>query len=278
VAKRKNSVALFEVISKGKEKYGEARLGVPGWAGKQEPAPAAAGLAAAAAGPTPAAPGPTPAAAEPARLGPATALRRGLFGSKAPGEVVFAREGPRLRVSLSYVACTVVVVGLMAAMCGAFLLGRVSVGPQPGKPTVEGGMRVPFRPEVATTRGIEKPAAKEGARQPGKYYLVIQGLGGTTEAEKTEGTRIMQFCQQNGEPATVATLPRTTRAKEQYIVWSLTGFDSSSSDAARKYALHIEELGKKYFEKYQTYRFQQHNRDKFDPWFELCRGTRTEGR
>jgi hypothetical protein len=256
VAKKKNSVALFEVIQKTRR--GEGSTDVPKWMGGQ----------AAAAG-------------ESAWQERQERLVRPSLVARAR-ESLFAIAGDRLRLSLDYASCAVAVLGLVALLAGAFALGywsgsgraengegaagTMSQRTQFGKHVLGGAP--PGRADGSAT----KPAGTGSNRQKGKWYLVIQGLAGVSGADLDEAARIVAYCSAKGEPATVARYTSRQSGKQRYIVWSLKGHDSSTSEEAKKHGMSIEGIGKEYFDKYKTYDFRQRKTDgRFDPWFEVQR-------
>lgn len=255
MAKKKNSVALFEVI--GKTKRSESGMNVPKWFDGQAPAPAEAG-------------GPSP-AARPAPTGPV--------------EPLLTVVGDRLRLSLNYLSCLVAALGAVVLLVAVFSLGYWSgsspapVGPD-SPPAGDGTMsgRTPIGRHVVDGQGNpggapapagnggSPPAPAAGARVKGKYYMVIQQLlGGMTQESLVEATRIAKFCNDNGHPATVGTF----RDRQRYVVWSLKPFDSATGAANTEFALVIEALGKRYFREHQppTYDFRQRRDNQLDPLF-----------
>ncbi|MDY6914228.1 MAG: hypothetical protein SVT52_07225 [Planctomycetota bacterium] len=244
MGKKKNSLSLFEVISKRVRQDIE----VPPWMANQ-PDQESAEV--------------TPKVAEEAPVpAPLTAAR------VPSAEPAVSTTGGRLRLSLSQTSCVIVALVLLGLLIGAFLLGRIGVtaGPQTARQTGAG-----------STNGQEtppgdgrKPLAQLPERIPGKYYLVIQGLQGLGDAKLAEAQRIAKYCTAHGEPANAARYNNPRTGKEQYIVWSRTPFTTPNSPAARQHALAIEEMGKRYFGKYKTYNFK-HTRDsqgRIEPWYE----------
>ena len=263
--KRKDSLALFEVISKAKQRVPEpvkvpAREARPGpgaapapAAGVPAPAPvvlpvagapgqlvAQAGAPAAA----PRAPEPAP-RARPATM-PARPPRTSPFGERAIGTA-----GGRLRVSLSSSAASALGAGFVVLLTLAFLAGRASVGGFSPRP--KEGEQAPGQSALKPGTGPTAPAGKP-ARQEGKFYLIIETMKGATEQDKVEAFRIADFCTRMGEPADVQ------QYRTQYIVWSLTPFAAPSGLANDKYAESVEKLGQKYFQQHRTYMFKQRDR------------------
>jgi len=168
VVKKKDSVALFEVISKSRQRRSEAGLGIPGWMGREQDIAQGVGE-----GEPPAGPSPT------VRAAPL-------------GEPTISTARGRLSLSLNYVSCLVAVMALVGLLVLAFWLGRATAGgAEAGRPRQMGGRNM--------------TAAAQSARRPGYYYLVIQDLQGNTEAKKKQADRIVKFCKAHGEPATVNT-------------------------------------------------------------------------
>ena len=262
VAKKKDSVALFEVIQKARRN--QANMEVPKWMSGDEAPPSAE----------------TPAQAETPSRPPRP------VGAAEP---LLAIDGDRLRLSLNYMSCAVAVMGLAILLVGAFGLGWWGgSSPEPDAPSargpsgllkdrtplgkhVLGGAKLPGGPGAAT-----QPTGASANRQKGKAYLVIQGLTGTAPEDLEEARRIAAWCGQHGEPATIARYTHPRTRKQRYIVWSLQPFPggciSVPDEAAVAYARKIEELGKQYFAQHTTYDFRQRMAGgKFNPWFELDR-------
>ena len=240
MVKKKNSIALFEVISKSKESRSAADMGVPAWMGgeQQDAVPQAAPRMA------PSAPKPPP---------PPVAPR----SRTAP---LLAIAGQRLQFSLNYISCLILAAALLVLLGGAFWLGR-KTAPAPPDPD-----RMPAEFRAGLLDGQTGPGQQHSElprRIPGKYYIVIESMEGATEQHLKEANRIAEFCITKGEPAEV----RTYRSR--YVVWSLTPFDSPNDEKARSHALTIEKYGGEYFAKHRTYRFQQRKRpgSQLDPLY-----------
>jgi hypothetical protein len=270
VAKRKDSIALFEVI---KNQRNEVNLNVPQWmgakdsagAGEPPPLPTAPTVQSAV---QPAAPGALPGA-----LSSAASRAWSRLASGAGGQ---------LTLKLTYAHCllagAVLALVVIVSVWAAYRLGSASVpaGPAPNAPLTD---RVPSGQYVVAGQGAAKsgsPAvapvlAPTSVRVPGKYYLVIQEMVGATEADRAEAEQIAAWCIAHGEPATVAghTVPRT--GKTFPIVWSSRPFDSATSPEALDFGGKIEALGKTYKARYKRYDFRQQRNGKFDPWFEKYR-------
>ena len=248
MVRKKDSVALFEVISKSRGKHQESGMSVPRWiTGSEEPE-------------EPASPEER-LRVEPDR--PAPTMRE----PSGPAEPMFATSGRRLKVSLNYLSCTIVVLGLVLALAGAFALGRATA---PASPVEKPGKTTAGTRQVkGPVRGTRPPVTRNPRRVLGKYYLVIESLKGKGLKDRAEAERIAEFCKQNGEPADVQSMGT------KYIVWSLTGFDSPRSEAAIRHARFIQDnLGKEYFKPSENriYKFLQMKDGKFDPYYLPYRG------
>jgi len=267
VAKKKDSVALFEVISKSRDKKSDSEIAVPGWAKPaaqgDQPAEAAEATEAVEAVETAEATEPvepveaaeTPEPTEPTEQegyvaevqtpAPVTLQttstrtpRPAAASTGLAGRPMLDTADGRLTVSLNYVSSMVAAVGLLLLMSIAFVLGRMTA-PAPSPPV---------------------EAAKW---QVGQYYLVIETLEGITPKARAEADRIVKFCKANNEPCEVQQLD------SNLIVWSMTPFDSPKDELAKAHALKIQnELGSKYQQKYGTkYRFSQQKNGVFNPVF-----------
>jgi hypothetical protein len=251
VAKKKNSVALFEVIQKARRT--EGTMDVPKWMGAQAPA---------------------------GELTRQERLVRPSIAARAR-ESLLAITGDRLRLSLDYVSCAVAVLGLIALLVISFALGYwAGTGRAPSEGRAAGTLsdRTPFGKHVlgghapSGGAGTTRPTGTASGRVKGKWYLVIQGLAGVTGADLDEAARIVAFCSAKGQPATIARYTSRQTGRQRYIVWSLKGHDAPTSEEAKQHAVTVEALGKEYFNRHKTYDFRQRKSDgKFDPWFEIQR-------
>jgi len=160
-------------------------------------------------------------------------------------------------LSLNYGSCVVVAVGLVLLLAGAFALGRRT---RP-RGVTDGPADVAGTDAGATPAGLVGADAVAPAARPqrvsGKYYLIIQNLRGGGEAERKEGERIVAFCAERGEQATVEWFKNPRTGKAFLAVWSLTPFQSASGKENTAHAEWIETIGRKYFEKHRTHSFQQ---------------------
>lgn len=267
MGKKKDSMALFEVISKSRQRRTAADLNVPRWMAGGEGAQDADEAQA-----EPKTPGaaPTVGRSEPApRERPSGVETRYASVTAEPG---------RLHLSVTYVTAGFVAAALVILLLGAFWLGRATGGSD-GAAVQAGTGAPPLRPEAAEgvagstnaprpsaagapAAGTEAPAAQ---RTPGKFYLVIQNLLGSGPEQERAAFEIQDFCRAHGEPATV------NLYKGKVIVWSLTPFDSPNSTAALAYGRKIEKLGQQYQQQGGRYDFRQRRDGQFDPLFLLYR-------
>lgn len=265
MAKKKDSVALFEVIQKAR--HNQANTDVPKWMDGQKAA--------------------APQAEAPQSVAPQHRTFRQTRQAGEP-ERLLSVDGDRLRLSLNYTSCAVVAACVVVLLVGAFALGywSGSSGGPAGAPERRAGGPLKDRTPVgrhvlggAVTSGGgpgEQRGPAASGRAQGKAYLVVQGLLGASDEDLEEAKRIAAWIGQQGEPATVARYTNPRTGKQRYIVWSLKPFPGSCihepDEAANAYARNIEVLGKRYFDKYKTYDFRQRMADgKFNPWFELQR-------
>lgn len=229
MGKKKDSVALFEVISKSRQKRREAGLSVPGWMGRGVPG------------------GEPPERAE------------GAGEVEMPGplpEPVVSTAGGRLRLSLNYVTALVAVVGMVLLLVLAFWVGRWSVHASAANATGPDAQTA----NLAGEQTLTPPGPVTPGRVPGKYYLVIQGLQGMTQQKYDDAKAIVEWLKTQDIAADIG---RYRGDPEQYIVWSLDKFDSSSSAEAKGFVETIEEFGQRYKAK-GGYDFKQRPGD---PWF-----------
>lgn len=240
MAKKKNSIALFEAISKSKEKNAHTGVSVPGWLSKVS---------------QPQDPGQPPAENPPAISGAAP------YG------------GPKIVLSgagLMLILAVIVTVG-----AAGFLAGRATA---PGKAGDSAAAGLRNRPGASVTDGLA-PAENVDlpARVIGKQYLVIQRFEKMTTEDWKEARDIADWLvKQKGEKCEAKIIQ--VRNDKFLAVWSLKPFDSYLSTDAQKYAEHIESLGREfkttdvYKKSLGKYTFSQHRQGKLDPYFVVFRG------
>jgi hypothetical protein len=239
VAKKKNSIALFEAISKSKEKNAYAGVSVPAWLSKVS---------------QPQDPGQPPAENPP----------------PIPGSAPYG--GPKIVLSgagLVLVLAVIVTVG-----AAGFLAGRATA---PGK-TVQNAVTGYHRPGLnAPDGGTPAEVVELPARTIGKQYLVIQRFEKMTAEDWKEAKDIADWLvKQKGEKCEAKIIQ--VRNDKFLAVWSLRAFDSYLSPEAQKYAEHIEALGREFkttevFRKSTgKYTFSQHRQGKLDPYYVVYRG------
>ncbi len=281
-SKRKDAVALFEAISKTKPRS-DVNMNVPAWMQKnaEGQAPQAAPADASAPASAPASTEPQ-ATAEPATIAAsaapaaptapaAEAKWRPTYSAStpAPEGKMFSTEGGRLSLSLDYRKAGFVAAGAAVLLIVVFVLGRVS-NSHPAPAAATDGNAPPMKPDVVqpgarpgTARTVARDVAAPGAgtaavaipagpRVKGKYYIVIQGMSGKTDALKEEAFKIADFCTKHNLPADVAEM-----GSKAFIVWSMQPFDSAQDPQAKKYAEEIEKVGKLYKAAGGKYDFMQ---------------------
>ena len=215
MAKKKRSMALFEVVARDRDENRETGVGVPEWMQGQT----ATDETSAPAGKKPISltPPGAPAATPSSPAGP--------YAAPAV-EPVLSTAGGRLKLSLNYVTCTVAILAMLLLLVAAFLLGRASAG---------GATR-------AAAPGGAHVAAPTPRRVPGKHYLVIQKISGTSDVVKKDAHDIVKYCRRHGKEAGVVRAPDG----KGYWVWSRRGFDAADSLAALAYAREVSSLGLQY--------------------------------
>ncbi|MBA7471603.1 hypothetical protein ES707_06909 [subsurface metagenome] len=251
MAKKKDSEALFEIIARTRASQDPAAINVPEWMSKKPPQQEAeAGVE----------PGQEPKAEQ---APPKLLLKSEPTGSRQfqmPPSLLAIRDW-RVTVSLNFVSCAVLGLALLT-----LLLSMLVIGWKWGAASAPGPSEVPlYNPGVMGKKDpgdiTPKPAAPQ--REVGKFYMLIQGVEGITERHKAEAQRIVDFCNEANLPADIGQM----RDPNQYIVWSLTGFDSPDNPEAKEYAEQIKELGKQYKAKYRTYELRQAYPGGAWPWF-----------
>ncbi len=162
MARKKDTTALFEVISKARETQHQAGFTVPTWMGtdkqpedkedkvKSEPPPKS-----------------KPAVSRPVM---------------STGEPMVSIDGGRLRISLSQKASLAATIGMVVLLVAVFVLGRATAG---GK-VETGGMD-----NVAGTNNHGTPAKYQPVA--GKYYLLIQKMNSNSTLDKNEAAYVVNY-------------------------------------------------------------------------------------
>lgn len=248
MAKKKSSVALFEVINRTKRKHMDAGLSVPTWMTgpghrEDQTEPPSTYRPVSAAPPLPRAAAPV---SEPAR------------------EPMVSTEPGRIRLSMTFVTAGIVAVTFLVLLIGVFILGRASA--PAGTVTAEADLGQPtLDPGVLDRRPPAPPTGNNGGqrqRLAGKYYLVIQNTLGKTAQHKAVAGEIASWCARKGHPA------EARQATTGYwVVWSYTPFDAPTSEDALAYAQQIEALGREYRRDGGQFDFRQRRNGQFDPLY-----------
>jgi hypothetical protein len=234
--KKKDSKALYEVISQRKQ-----TLGVPGWFGKpseQGEQPDAAGESS------------RPEAQD---VSPAVAPLPERRTKSTLEEPVVSYTGGRLRISLNQVSMVVLSMGLVLLLTVSFLVGRHS-----GRLAASGEVRAEVGrasgtealklTPVTLTPQAEQPAPVSEGRKKGLYYLVIQA-GISTESQARD---IQQFLRSKGIQAGIDRGPTN-----KWMVIDDKSFEKKDDPQIADRKNKIEQLGKEYLRKTQTYGFHQ---------------------
>ena len=286
MARRKNAMALFEIISKHRDKRTEPKVAIPKWMMRRDPdepvdetppqhtAPEADVQEPPAEPTEQEAPAPreqreAQEAPQPQPIVDAELVPRDQDAQAEGGSKILVIEDGQVNVSLNYVGAGVAVTGVVVLLLGAFLTGRYSapgghtaavgppVGPPPGKKVTP-----PKGPGKGTHVAKKPPAA---VPQKGKFYLVIQHLTGSEQLVRADGNKIIKFCTDNGYPAKTMRQKRPN-GQYMYMVWSLKPFKSLTDPAATLHAEKIDELGKQYFRLHGKYRLTQREGGKIKLW------------
>ncbi len=251
MVKKKDSEALFEIIAKTRASQDPAAINVPKWMSKKPPEQEAeAGVE----------PGQKPKAEQ---VPPKLLLKSEPIGSRRfqiPPSLLAIRDW-RVAVSLNFVTCAVLGLALLTLLLSMLVIGYKWGAPSAPPPRVE----PPLRPGVLGSNDPSdippRPAAPQ--RVNGQYYMLVQGMGGMTDEHHAEAKMIEDFCSRANLPADIGVM----RMPRQYVVWSLTGFESPDSPEAQEYAQRIKALGKEYKREHGTYEFKQSNPVGKWPWF-----------
>jgi len=285
VAKKKDSMALFEVISNQRDTSDGPNVSIPRWMGKPaEPelaqpveAPVAEPVA-----PEPAAPVAKPPKPEPVKSRPAKprtlAESAAAITFTAPAEPMVSVEDGRLKLSLGHVSAALGVAGVLVLLVVSFTLGRWTAGPRQPEPAAKGTEEQPLKPgQVPPMKASPLPKVtprpQASLLETGKYYLVIQTMRGIKPAELSDARKIEKFCNDKGVPATVVTYTPRGRTP-RYMVWSRKPFRLAETlgQEAGKHAELVENLGTQYFSAYGGYKFSQSRnpRGQVEGWFLKC--------
>lgn len=177
----------------------------------------------------------------------------------------FHRRGERIEIAIDFLGAMVGLGLLLTIPVFAFLIGWwVAPGGDgtadtaeiaAAKPPLPAGGHKPAPTQPAENGDDAEPletgvVAKDGRRDPDRYYPIIQILQGDSEQDKKEAQRIITFLRSRGLYADAK-----YKNKGRMVVWSLRGFRSRESEATEQFTEKIEALGSEYFEKYQTYKF-----------------------
>lgn len=218
MTKRKDAVALFDLLSKTRQE--RTGLDVPGWFGKP------------ADGEPPAQTGPE-APSSPPPLEPAP-----FPFSPAPTEPLISAADGRVRLSMNYVTCATLAMGLVALLFVSFWLGRKTYRP----PTVPAANAPTFPGRTPLGGGAGDANVPPSPWEKGKYYLIVDRMTGRTEKDLASARAIVDYLAKKGEPAQVGDFG----PEGYYAVLSLKPFNSRTSKEAMDFAEAIMALGSKY--------------------------------
>ena len=269
MSKKKDSRALFELISKNREKRLAAKLGVPEWMGKGQ-APALPGADEA----DREAPEPEiPPEQDPPHAPRPPAGRK----PQRPAERVLVLENDRVKLSVSFLSAGVTGLGLLVLLLGAFWLGRYTAPAPADQPPEEPDRNAKKdgdaakKPDPSGGRKPPGPGPVTAGLQTGKYYLVVETLVGSSPTDLDDARKIQEFCDRQGLPAKVMSYAPRAGGKARYMVWSLRPFDlaETTSDPGSQHAAQVEKLGQEYGRTHGKYFFKQgrDDRDRIEGWF-----------
>lgn len=233
MAKRKDSIALFEAMSKTRDARAHEGPAVPNWFNKQNGA-----------------------AADPASPAPETAAPRPVASATA-NEKVKRALSPRNPIVIG------AAVGLVVILIVAFAIGQFA-----GKNT--GG---PVKPDPTKAPPPVKTGFGDPVKPKTKYYLVIQGMAGAGDKDLADCDKIVEWLKTRNEPAQAVKLTVKPTGRQYYAVLSSRPFENiyvgenKRSAESDKFARDIEKLGQQYKKDNGRYWFNQQNKGKFDPYF-----------
>ena len=272
MAKKKNSEALFEVISRSKGDRATRGLAVPDWMrppseregppeAQDQPEAPEAGVDAPAEEPPELPKPPKPPAARKPK--PERRPEPKPAGPKPSVWPIVAVEDGRVKISLNPLSSALVLGMLVLVMLGVFLIGWKAAPRQ--EVVSAAGMGVEHRPDVLGGQGRDRVRDRTQPEAPkhvvGKYYMIVYGLAGKSADDLKEARSIEKFCNDAGMPVTVYEM------QGQYIIYGLTGFDAEDSIEATKYAVKMQQLGKRYKTEINGQEFKQTDPRGRWPWF-----------
>lgn len=265
--KRKDSMALFEAISKSRDKQSKTGFVAPTWLAEQaqqampgksqEQAPAATETQ------QPPKTGPQQL---PVPVTPTPQRQRASVWSRPSDEpVVDSRLLKLAKLATQYPRYAALAAGLVVLVIVAIIVAATLAGRTPSHASAPQGDTQSAQATAGADSSAQASLAVSTERVKGKHYLVIQVLGGASLAYKAEAQKIVDFLSQRGEAATI----ELTDGGKKLAVWSLHGFDATGSEQAKEFALKIEELGREYQSQGGDYRFQQRPKPTAEllPWY-----------
>ncbi len=223
MARKKNSIALFENISKSRANQEQMDMNVPAWMGDEPDQPQT----------------------EQSAKAKAKAAAK---AAPEPSDAIVSTDGGKLRLCLDYTSCSVLAGVLILLLAITFVLGRATVGNSGGPDKAD--------QSAGKTGGVTGGGiANIQPRVVGKYYMVIQALPGDSTEYRTDAAAIVKYLANDGIYAEVMTVGSGSEAR--VIVWSLDAYDIGDSPQARQYVENIEALGRRYLAGGGKYNFSQ---------------------
>ena len=243
MAKRKDAIALFEVMRTGSKKAESAaeavdRMNDPA---RAQVAPQAPAQQAAPPVDVPPAATPVPPAAAPVRVprvGGARPMRHWL----SSGEPIYRADGEGFAIRLSQAGWVVAAAVLVIVLACAFAGGRWSVRPPQQQGQADSGTEL-VSPAGAPDLGPMPLPPPLSADKAENWYLVIQDMQGKDPKLEKDAKALVEFLKSAGYPAKAY---QFKGGSMHYFVRSEKGFASQSDPQALKYAEEIEALPKKY--------------------------------
>ena len=306
MARRKDAMALFEIISKHRDKRTQPKVAVPKWMQRREPDEAAEETPPQNAAPEadvqepPAQPPPQPQEQEPPATQPpqeepeptppikrsppivdaelaSEAQATASTEAEGRGKCLVIEDG-HVNLSLSFVGAGVAVTGVLVLLLGAFLVGRQTA---PGVRTASlgpGDIRPPSQiGRDATKKGpAQGPPAKvaKGPKKPAPTTTALRAgkfylvIQHLTGSEREVREDGAKIAKFCTDNGVPAKImqKRQSSGKYLYWVWSLQPFDGLTDPAATPHAEKIDELGKRYFRQYGKYKLTQRENGVIKLW------------
>lgn len=228
MSKKKNSMALYEVIAQSKDRRAPIDTQPPQWAERSAQQP----------------PKLKPEASRPADSPPPMpkATPAPAPTSQAPAAATQAKPAEAFCVTLGMTGLALAGAGAVLLLAAGIWIGRATSGPdQAEAPTQADGQQAQLGHQAGVGgTGQTNPGAAT-TRDPNSYYLIIQDMLGSSPRQLEEAHKIVAYLKTKNVAATVEG-PTNGR----YLVVSMRPFAERHGPENTEYAQFIEAIGKEY--------------------------------